>query len=356
MAPDSPARSASGNIRALKQMSDAKFEGVLIEMLAYEQEDPEAFAAVQAEAERRGMSTASKIMAAPLPEVPKLKRPDLRPMLAVDSKTRGGLPTGDDWIIEPKLDGIRAMWWRHADGVKLIGGRNGKDHSGEAPYIEETLLKLPVDTILDAELVTDEGNSARVRSNSTRSRRAASTWVFDVLRVGGVDVSGKPWTERRQKLKELSASFDPELVHLVPYVDCAEADGMEAHEAFVKAGMEGSMAKRKDAVYRQGSRTVAWVKHKPQETTEAIVLELVGGKGKNNTEDVGSLKIKLIETGAETSCGSPESDWEKASEMVGKMIEIQHYGWQRSGKVRHPGFRRMRPDRDPVEEQVEANA
>lgn len=54
--PMSPARKeATGNIRNLKQMGGDKFDLLVEQMRPYELEDPEAYAAVQKEAARRGL-------------------------------------------------------------------------------------------------------------------------------------------------------------------------------------------------------------------------------------------------------------------------------------------------------------
>jgi ATP-dependent DNA ligase len=63
------------------------------------------------------------------------------------------LPEGPDWIYEIKLDGYRAEAIRTADGVTFYS-HNGKSLAKKFPYIVEALSDLPLDTIVDGELVT----------------------------------------------------------------------------------------------------------------------------------------------------------------------------------------------------------
>ncbi|MBA3546067.1 MAG: hypothetical protein H0T76_06270, partial [Nannocystis sp.] len=57
----------------------------------------------------------------------------------------------------------------------------------------------------------------------------------------------------------------------------------------------------------------------------------------------GALKIRLLQTGQETTCAFC-FPVEEAEAAIGRKIELQHFGWMPSGKVRHPGMIRFRPD------------
>ena len=71
----------------------------------------------------------------------KADKPDrtfFKPMLCHDGKKRlGVVPTGPDWAMERKFDGMRLLAHVREDGsVRLYGGRNGADHTGNAPRVE----------------------------------------------------------------------------------------------------------------------------------------------------------------------------------------------------------------------------
>ena len=256
----------------------------------------------------------------------------LKPMLAKDNGLKPPVvPTGPEWILEPKLDGWRFLWERTPAGVSAIGGRNGRDHTGEAPEVEEALMVLPVGTIVDSERI--EGQS-----------RVYQAFMFDLLMLGPHDLTGRPWDERRELLEGLAEIVDEELCPLVPVVDPAT---QEAHDAWFDAGLEGSVAKKRKSRYRPGARSSEWIKNKPQATTEAVVTGYVMGKGQTNTDRVGALEVTLLESGQPTTTGH-DCSIEEAEAMIGKTLELRHHGWTVHRKVRHPVFYRWRPDRDQV--------
>jgi ATP-dependent DNA ligase len=239
----------------------------------------------------------------------------------------------DNWVMEPKWDGWR--WQVHIteDGVRSIGGRNGKKHTGP-PAVDAILMDaLPAGTILDGEIMWQSGLS---------STRLARFVAFDILAVAGHDVCSRPWTERRQLLeKALLLVPAGGCVAIAPYGPIDD----NVFAEWLEIGMEGAVLKRKDAPYRPGSRRRdGFVKVKPQATTDAIVVGYEMGKGASNRDYVGALKIRLIDTGAETSCGVHKRV-EDAEALIGRRVEIAHYGWIKdSGKVRHPIHKRTRPD------------
>jgi ATP-dependent DNA ligase len=115
-------------------------------------------------------------------------------------------------------------------------------------------------------------------------------------------------------------------------------------ELWVQYGAEGAVCKRKDASYSSGGRPRSgFVKIKPKQTTDAIVFGWEMGEGKSNRDRVGALKVRLVETGIETKVGY-DATVEKAQSKLDRRCEVQHFGWQSSGKVRHPGFVRWRED------------
>jgi len=75
--------------------------------------------------------------------------PPLSPMLA---KRVDELPTGDDYIFEPKWDGFRALIFRDADEI-LIQSRDEKPLNRYFPELLEPFRSaLPVRCVLDGEI------------------------------------------------------------------------------------------------------------------------------------------------------------------------------------------------------------
>jgi bifunctional non-homologous end joining protein LigD len=71
----------------------------------------------------------------------------IEPMLCLSSEA---LPQGKEWQYELKLDGYRAIAFKHIGKVR-VRSRNDKDFSARYPGITEALRKLPEDTIIDGE-------------------------------------------------------------------------------------------------------------------------------------------------------------------------------------------------------------
>ena len=200
------------------------------------------------------------------------------PMLATPTPVPGQLPTGRDWAYEVKWDGIRVLADAH-DGVLRLTTRNGRDATVAYPELE-VLTALP-DALLDGEVVAmDERGipsfpvlAERMHVRDRRraqvlARRIPATFVaFDVLRLYGVDLTRRPFSERRATLERLDLPATH--VMLSPLYD----DGPSLLAATREQGLEGVIAKRRSSLYEPGRRSPAWVKaaHRPSRTC------LVGG-------------------------------------------------------------------------------
>ena len=100
-------------------------------------------------------------------------------------------------------------------------------------------------------------------------------FFFDVLRINGEDVFGRPARERHQALRELARDLAvPRLVT----ADRAEAEAF-LDEA-LRRGHEGVMAKSPASPYEAGSRGLGWFKVKPAHTLDLVVLAAEWGHGR----------------------------------------------------------------------------
>lgn len=284
----------------------------------------------------------------------------LRPMLCA---TADVVPQGDEWVIEGKLDGWRAITHLKDDGsVALYGGRNGSSYTGKLPYIEESLRGVaPADTAVDGELIGAGagGNWNSVQGVMTRGAGphipnrhvpALSYVLYDVLRFAGEDLRSKPWHERRAILEAL---FDgPEFDHLrlSPVAPATQAQ----HEAFLELGLEGSVCKRTNGRY-ENRRSAAWVKIKPQTSDEAKIVGFKPGKkGGQWDGKVGAFEVVMLASGARTTvkCGTNarhEEATDHPERWKNVVIEIKHHGLGKDGVPRHPQFLRRRDDRSGAE-------
>lgn len=181
------------------------------------------------------------------------------------------LPTGGEWIFEPKWDGFRALVFRDADEI-LIQSRDEKPLNRYFPDLLDPLRSaLPPRCVLDGEIVIVKEHgldfdqlqlrlhpaASRVRLLSQQS--PASIVFFDLIAEGDRDLRDEPFRNRRHLLENLLSSATPP-IHLTP----ATSDRALAADWFSRfegAGLDGVMAKAADSIYEPNKRTMLKVKH-----------------------------------------------------------------------------------------------
>ena len=179
------------------------------------------------------------------------------------------LPEGPDWGYEIKLDGYRAQAIRDGERTRLLS-RNGKDLGQRFPALVPELAKaIPHGSIVDGELVALDPSGKPSFSLIQNSATSGATFVFfafDLLRLGGEDLTQKPLSERRALLRtslrptgtvQLSESFN------IPAKQMLEL--VRSH------GLEGVVAKRLSSTYEQGRRTGAWTKMRVELAQELVI-------------------------------------------------------------------------------------
>src|SRR5688500_20257357 len=97
--------------------------------------------------------------------------PPILPMLA---KRVSELPTGDDWIFEPKWDGFRALIFREDDEI-FIQSRDEKPLLRYFPELLDPLrAQLPARCVLDGEIVIARDGALDFEALQLRLHPAAS--------------------------------------------------------------------------------------------------------------------------------------------------------------------------------------
>ena len=179
------------------------------------------------------------------------------------------LPEGPDWSYEIKLDGYRAQALRDGEQPRLLS-RNGKDLGQRFPGLLQDLARaVPHGLIVDGELVALDPSGRPSFSLIQNSATSGATFVFfafDLLRLGGEDLTQRPLSERRALLRmslrptdtvQLSESFN------IPAKQMLEL--VRSH------GLEGVVAKRLSSTYEQGRRTGAWTKMRVELAQELVI-------------------------------------------------------------------------------------
>jgi bifunctional non-homologous end joining protein LigD len=196
-----------------------------------------------------------------------------RPQLATLTEK---LPSGPEWLFEPKWDGYRAVVTLEGGQARLTS-RNGKDLTerfGDVARAAARAVRTPA-AVIDGEVVAlDEHGTARFEALQ-RGSGPLVLIAFDLLSLDGEPVTGRPLRDRRALLEELLDPTVPE-VRLSPAFD----DGETLLEAARAQGLEGVVAKRADLPYRPGRRTAEWRKLKLRAQEDFPIVGFTRGTGR----------------------------------------------------------------------------
>src|SRR5204863_1626747 len=218
------------------------------------------------------------------------------------SKAADALPGGDGWQFEPKWDGFRTLLFRDGDELVL----QSRDEKPMNRYFPELVLPLaatlPERCVVDGEIVIVgaggldfEALLLRIHPAESRvkllaSQTPASFVAWDLLALGDEDLREQALAARRGRLEQvLSGATKP--VHLSPVTLDREL-AEDWFKRFEGAGLDGVMAKRLDAPYRPGERTMIKVKH--QRTADCVVAGFRWHKNGPGTR-IGSLLLGLFD-------------------------------------------------------------
>jgi ATP-dependent DNA ligase len=212
------------------------------------------------------------------------------------------LPSGEGWQFEPKWDGFRTLVFRDGDEIML----QSRDERPMNRYFPELIAPLqaalPERCVVDGEIVIVgsggldfEALLLRIHPAASRvkllaEQTPASFVVWDLLALGDEDLRDVPLEKRRKRLAQVLDGGAPP-VHLSPATrDRALAE--DWFHRFEGAGLDGVMAKRLDAPYRAGERTMIKVKH--TRTADCVVAGFRWHKNGAGTM-VGSLLLGLYD-------------------------------------------------------------
>jgi bifunctional non-homologous end joining protein LigD len=297
------------------------------------------------------------------------------PMLAELTKAVPADPS--HWVFERKFDGLRAIAVRNGDEVELWS-RGHQSFSQRFPHIVAAVAALPIDNVtLDGEIVAYDGERDSFELLQRPGSNAKAVYeVFDVLHLLGNDTRDLPTTDRHRLLAQ---AIEPS--ETLTVVDALTGDPDDLLADACRRRWEGLIAKRADAVY-VSKRSNDWRKLKcsanqeliiggwtdPQGARQYLGALLVGyhdadgdlryagkvGTGFDHAA-LADLHHKLASRARQTSpfvdvprLKSPH--WVRP-DLVGEFAFTE---WTADGKLRHPRFQGLRPDKkatDVIREQ-----
>ncbi|WP_036510851.1 MULTISPECIES: non-homologous end-joining DNA ligase [Nocardia] len=305
------------------------------------------------------------------------------PRYAAMLATAGALPADSAaWAYEVKFDGIRAIGYVDRD-LRLIS-RNGNDVTAAWPELADLAPAAPP-IVVDGEIVAfaadgrtsfaalqprmHQRNPAMIRA-LTRSV-PATYLIFDLLHIGDRPLIDLPYEQRRRLLEQLGLRgpnwrIPPRLT----------GTGADVLAESARLGLEGIVCKRLDSPYLPGRRSPLWTKVKNVNDQEIVIvgwrpgagrragrigsllmgvhdeageLVYIGNVGTGFTQAMlDDLQAKLRPLRRQTpTVTAPVKDaiWVEP-ELVGEVSFTERTG---DGRLRHPSWRGLRPDKTPDE-------
>jgi bifunctional non-homologous end joining protein LigD len=176
------------------------------------------------------------------------------------------LPVGDDWSYEVKWDGYRTLALKDGPRVRLFS-RNLKDVTGAYPSVVRTLQELTATAALvDGELVAiDEQGRPSFQALHHQAAHVVVYYAFDLLLLGGRDLTREPLDARRKQLAATAAGTSLLLSEPLPGTPA------QIERAVRELGLEGVVAKRRSSRYEAGRRSDKWLKVKFSRRQEFVV-------------------------------------------------------------------------------------
>ena len=148
--------------------------------------------------------------------------------------------------------------------------RNGLSFKEDYPAIFDELSKIKKEAVLDGEIVALDSNGKPsfqlIQQYAQGGEVPICYYVFDCLSVNGKSIESRPLLERKEILRKLLPQSD-----LVKYCDHIEERGKDFFALVKKQGLEGTIAKRADGVYKEGARSADWLKVKNVVMEEAVI-------------------------------------------------------------------------------------
>lgn len=305
--------------------------------------------------------------------------------------TSGVLPSNDSgWAYEMKWDGLRALAYVAGGDVRLVS-RTGRDITHAYPE-----LARPPDAVANRQLVLDgeivaltggswpdfEALQQRMNIGSAAQAKALSAQIpvsylaFDLLWLDGRSVVEQQYAQRREVLDALGVQGSR---WQVPPSFVGES-GADIQAVSRQQNLEGVMAKRLGSRYEPGRRSPAWRKIKNLSRQEFVIGGWKPGEG-GRAGWIGSLLVGVYEDSSLVYCGHvgtgftqqtlrmldnklgplrrdtspfgstlPAEDARYARWVEPVLVaEVAFGGWTKSGRLRGPAYKGLRPDKAAAE-------
>jgi len=292
------------------------------------------------------------------------------PMLATSTER---LPTGREWLFEPKWDGYRALV-TISGGEATLTSRNGNDLTDRFRDVARAVVSAvrTSEAVLDGEVCALDPEGRPSFSLLQDGTGVTVIVLFDVLEIDSERVVDEPLDARRKRLEGLVAPSSRVL--LSPQFE----DGDALLRAARERELEGVVAKRRDSQYRIGRRSPDWEKLKLRQTQEVVVAGYTRGQGRRSggfgalvagVHEAGELRwagnvgtgfsdseidrllglLRPLERATSPFAAIPKMPRVRASDVVWVeprlVAEVEYAEWTRDGRLRAPSYLGLREDK-----------
>lgn len=270
-----------------------------------------------------------------------------QPMLATLSDRRDF--SGEHWLFERKLDGVRVLAVREGGRVSLLS-RTGRRINATYPEVVAALGEQAcADFTVDGEIVAfSRGRTdfARLQRRMGLTRRedveasgvAVTYYVFDLLRLDGQDITRLPLRARKSLLRRALTCRAP--LRTTPH---RNEGGAELLAESCARGWEGLIAKRADGAY-QPRRSRDWLKLKCAQGQEFVVGGFTEPAG--SRVGLGALLLGFHEGGRLRYAGKVGTGFDRSTllDLRERLEGMRVSGSPFDGRVREAGARWTRPE------------
>ena len=293
---------------------------------------------------------------------------NLKPMLAGISDEPFN---NKDWQYEIKWDGYRSLVYLAGAKVEMRS-RNNLSFNEKYKPLHMALQSWGINAVIDGEVVVlDEEGHADFEALQQWHQVQSGTlvfFVFDILWFEGINLMDKPLTERQEILKELMP-----LSNVIRFSESIDEYGVDFFHVAQQNGLEGIIAKKKNAPYLPASRAKTWLKIKAEQRHEAVICGYT--KNKDTDRLFSSLvlgvpvdgKLKFIgQVGTGFNGASQKEIFKKMNPFFTKecpfdvlpntgaptmwvkphlLCEVKYTELTGEGLMRHPSFQGIREDK-----------
>jgi len=280
-------------------------------------------------------------------------RPNVRPRptaprgIAMLAKVYCG-ETPAFYTCEPKVDGVRVIITADLDSRQVaFASRRGNPIPSLAHLAGEVLDlfgSLRGTWVLDAEAVAGKGFFNDVGEiRSAEPALDARLWVFDIP-----SLASREQRARRKFLCDLFGAVlpAPSSVFLIPSLQ--EVTPEEAFRDFTAQGFEGVMVKDASALYHVGTRSAAWQKLKASDTVDAVIVDVIEGKGRC-AHMAGHIVVRLGRRFVRVGTGMTDTVRRdllaRRAHFIGQTAEVAFHCVTPDDSLRHPSLVCIRGDK-----------